>query len=101
LDLDIRRSITTALTLADLALPQSSTPCTPDQPAGVARQNWISPRTLSILTRRRRIGFKFRQNWIPSPWVWRGEEEELIRLPWRGQCGRAAAGCARIAAALR
>jgi hypothetical protein len=29
LDLDIRRSITTALTLADLAL----------QPAGVARQN--------------------------------------------------------------
>jgi hypothetical protein len=32
-----------------------------------------------------------------------GEEEgeEFIRLPWRGQRGRAAAGCARIAAALR
>jgi hypothetical protein len=29
------------------------------------------------------------------------EEEEIIRLPWRGQCGRAAAGCARAAAALR
>jgi hypothetical protein len=29
------------------------------------------------------------------------QEEELIRLPWRGQCGRAAAGCARTAAALR
>jgi len=29
------------------------------------------------------------------------EEVEIIRLPRRGQCGRAAAGCARIAAALR
>jgi hypothetical protein len=26
------------------------------------------------------------------------EEEEIIRLPWRGLCGRAAAGCARAAA---
>jgi hypothetical protein len=25
----------------------------------------------------------------------------FIRLPWLGQCGRAAAGCARAAAALR
>jgi hypothetical protein len=25
----------------------------------------------------------------------------FIRLPWLGQCGRAAAGCARVAAALR
>jgi hypothetical protein len=25
----------------------------------------------------------------------------LIRLPWLGQCGRAADGCARAAAALR
>jgi hypothetical protein len=29
------------------------------------------------------------------------EGEEMIRLPWRGQCGRAAAGCARATAALR
>jgi hypothetical protein len=29
------------------------------------------------------------------------EEEKCQRLPWRGQCGRAAAGCARAAAALR
>jgi hypothetical protein len=24
-------------------------------------------------------------------------EQEIIRLPWRGQCDRAAAGCARAA----
>jgi hypothetical protein len=29
------------------------------------------------------------------------EEEEFIRLPWLGQVGRAAAGCACTAAALR
>jgi hypothetical protein len=29
------------------------------------------------------------------------EEEEINRLPWLGQSGRAAAGCACIAAALR
>jgi hypothetical protein len=29
------------------------------------------------------------------------EAEELIRLPWLGQSGRAAAGCACTAAALR
>jgi hypothetical protein len=29
------------------------------------------------------------------------EEEELNRLPWLGQSGRAAAGCACTAAALR
>jgi hypothetical protein len=35
-------------------------------------------------------------------WVSGRTEEEIIRLPWRGQCGRAAAGCcARAAAALR
>jgi hypothetical protein len=28
-------------------------------------------------------------------------KKEHIRLPWRGQCGRAAAGCAHAAAALR
>jgi hypothetical protein len=28
------------------------------------------------------------------------EGEEMIHLPWRGQCGRAAAGCACAAAAL-
>jgi hypothetical protein len=25
-----------------------------------------------------------------------GKEEEIIRLPWRGQCGRAAAGSAAL-----
>jgi hypothetical protein len=29
------------------------------------------------------------------------KKEEITPLPWRGQCGRAAAGCARAAAALR
>jgi hypothetical protein len=33
-------------------------------------------------------------NWIEG-------EGEFIRLPWLGQGGRAAAGCARFAAALR
>jgi hypothetical protein len=27
--------------------------------------------------------------------------EEITHLPWRGQCGRAASGCARAPAALR
>jgi hypothetical protein len=29
------------------------------------------------------------------------KEGKIIRLPWQGQCDRAAAGCARAAAALR
>jgi hypothetical protein len=42
------------------------------------------------------LTLKYEHRLIRHRVVRQKEEEEIIRLPWRGQCGRAAAGSAAL-----